>query len=412
MRNLPLLHFPRLFPPFLFLAVLVAPAFPSLQAQSLDSAHPPIYNPSPGFDRIKVLDFLQNQQFGDAISYLQPLLSLDSTNIQAISYLGYAQYMNDNRPAAEAAYGRVLRLDPTNIGALQYLTLLSSRQSPLEALSYTHRLLRLQPDHAAHYRTAAELNNRIGWTDTAMALYQRAYALDPSDYRNAAGLATQLIERKEYLPADSILDAALLLDSNNVTCLKLRTLSAYESKAYAEALDPGERLLRMGEPAIAAMTQLALSYYNLKGYPDCIRVCEYMAVNQLATESTFYYEAKACVRIREYEHSDQLLRTCLAMAISSTAELYYYNLGSNFEEQHQYRAAIAAYDTAFYLFRNPMMKYNCGRIYDGNLHNQGLARKYYHQYLAFGEPNAPDEKKAYAYVKRLLHHGLSKPVKK
>ena len=83
------------------------------------------------------------------------------------------------------------------------------------------------------------------------------------------------------------------------------------------------------------------------------------------------------------------------------AELYYYNLGENDEATvRQYKAAITQYDTAYYLFKNPVMKYNCGRIYESNLKNMKLAQKYYTQYLALAKPESPDEKKAYEYVRK------------
>ena len=40
--------------------------------------------------------FFQNQQYDDAISYLTALESKDSTNLQLLGFLGYANHMNDN----------------------------------------------------------------------------------------------------------------------------------------------------------------------------------------------------------------------------------------------------------------------------------------------------------------------------
>ena len=56
---------------------------------------------SSSIDKNKVLDFFQNQQFDEAISYVSPAASIDSQNIQLHSYLGYAYYMNDNYDDAE-----------------------------------------------------------------------------------------------------------------------------------------------------------------------------------------------------------------------------------------------------------------------------------------------------------------------
>jgi hypothetical protein len=46
------------------------------------------------------------------------------------------------------------------------------------------------------------------------------------------------------------------------------------------------------------------------------------------------------------------------------------------------------------------MLYNSGRIYEANLKNATMGKKYYSRYLRFAKPDNPDEKKAYDYVRR------------
>ncbi|HVW63289.1 MAG TPA: hypothetical protein VHC48_24730, partial [Puia sp.] len=79
---------------------------------------------------------------------------------------------------------------------------------------------------------------------------------------------------------------------------------------------------------------------------------------------------------------------------------YYNDLGSNDEELKDYKGAVAHYDTAYYLFREPLMLYNCGRISETMLHNRTMARKYFTLYLAKAHPVTAEEKKAYEYVRR------------
>jgi len=350
-------------------------------------------------DKSKVMDFFQSQQFDEAISYLSPFEATDSSNLQLLSFLGYANYMNDDAKTAEKYYQRIFSIDSNNIAANQYLANLKSSQSPEEATSFLRRLICLQPGKAAYCRNLANLFHRKNQTDSAWLYYNRAYQLSPNDFKNITGLANILIDEKKFLTADSIIESGLSKDSLNIACLKLRILSAYEAKDYQNAIAPGERLLRLDEPALSSFEHLALSYYNLKMYPDCIRVCEYMQTHGLAVESVYYYEAKSQAILKNYAESNELLQTCLSMAISKNAELYYYNLGENFEALKQFKVSVSQYDTAYYLFKNPLMLYNCGRICESNLKNLKIAKKYYIKYLATAKPESPDEKKAYQYVK-------------
>ena len=362
-----------------------------------------IFNASPqstDIDKGKVMSYFQDQAFEDALRYLTPALASDSNNIALLGYTGYAYYMNDNKKAAEDCYRHIFRLDSNNIAALSYLVRLTIDDRDT-AMNFTRRLLVLQPAKAVWWRTMGELWRRAEQTDTALEYFTRAHELAPNDAKNIAGLADVLIDKRYYPLSDSLLDGALSRDSLNISFLRLRIRSAYTAGDYESVLEPGERLIRLDVPAAVSgsLTWLALSYYNLKKYPDCIRVCEYMLHEGLDLEAIYYYEARARARMKEYEKSNELLATCLTKAISKTADWYYYDLGQNHEGLKNFKQAMANYDTAYYLFKDPTMLYNCGRIAESELRNMTLARKYYLRYLAAAHPKDPEEKKAYAYVR-------------
>lgn len=55
---------------------------------------------------------------------------------------------------------------------------------------------------------------------------------------------------------------------------------------------------------------------------------------------------------------------------------------------------------ALFLFKNPLLLYNFGRVLDGNFKNYSAAKKYYSKYLMLAKPQSMDEKKAYDYIRR------------
>ena len=359
-------------------------------------------------DKNKVMDFFQNQQFEEAVNYLIPAATIDSQNIQLLGYLGYAHYMNDNTKMAADYFRKIIAINPDNISALQYLAILTKNDKPDQALQYTRRLIYLQPDKAAHLRSMGELFKRKDKQDSAFVYYNQAYILQPKDYKNGVGLADILIDNKKFIRADSIIESVLEQDSVNIPFLKLRVRSAYIAGDYQNVRIPGERLIRLQETSLSALTQVVVAYFNLKLYTDCIRVCEYLIAQGYAVENIFFFEAKALARIKQFDKSNELLKTCINLSISKEAEMYYYNLGINYEALRQYKKAIAQYDTANYLFKNPIMNFNSGRIYEINLKNMQQAQKYYTKYLALAKPVEADEKKAYQYLKE--RWGKKKPV--
>jgi len=360
-------------------------------------------------DKSVVMNYFQDQQFEEAISYLGPALGEDSASIPVLGYLGYAYSMMENSKAAQRCYQRIFDLDSTNVSALHYLEVLHVHEDPDLALDFTTRLTVLQPGKSLWWRTQGELLRRLKQPDSALSALTHAYALAPQDVKNMAALADLLIEKKSYRQADSIVEAGLVRDSLNIPLLKLRMRSGYAAKDYNAVLAPGERIMRQNIPDINAQTWLALSYYNLKKYPDCIRACDFLLNAGYEVEAVYYYKSKAFARLQQYKESNELLAICLQKAISHTAEWYYSDLGENHEGQKDFRSAIAQYDTAYYLFRQPIALYNCGRIAESGLNNNMLARKYYTRYLAVAHPESPQEKQAYEYVKE--HWGI-KPARK
>jgi len=354
----------------------------------------------PRVDKNIVMDFFQNMQYEDAISYLLAAEKMDSLDLQMLGYLGYAYHMNDDLINASKYYQKMLDVDSNNFSANQYFANIYSNTDPETARIYVYRLINSNPQKAVYYRKMGDLFRRRNQKDSAFIYYDCAFRLSPNDNKNGAALADLLIDQKNYLRADSIIDEGIVKDSLSVPYLKLRIRSSYEAAAYHRVLIPGERLMRLGEGSLTTLTQVVLSYYNLKLYIDCIRVCDYLVAKGMAGESVYYYAAKSHAKLREFDKSNELLQICLEMAISKTAEYYFHALGENHEEMKQFKKAIAHYDTAYYLFKDPLMLYNCGRILDSNLKNKGAAKKYYSKYLMFAKPQSIDEKRAYDYIKK------------
>jgi tetratricopeptide (TPR) repeat protein len=366
----------------------------SVRVASQLAAQPAMYSKN------AVMDFFQNQQFEEAIAYLSPILQADSGDLDLLGYAGYAYFMSDNSRAAATCYRHMLALDSSNVAALHYLVLIRSNEDPEEAYNYAAQLLQLQPDREPWWRIMGELSARRGKPDAALGFFEHAYSMMPGDARAVAGLAELLIENRSFARADSMLDGALGKDSMNSSLLKLRVKAAFFAKKYADAIVPGERLVASNEPASQALTWLALSYYELQRYPDCIQTCGHMVDIGLDLEQVYYYEAESYAKLREYRVSDSLLRICLTKAIQPTAEWYYDVLASNHEALHEYKQAIAHYDTSYYLFKDPTTLYTCGRIAETELHNMTLARRYYLRYLEVGKPVSAAEKEAYLYVRK------------
>lgn len=351
-------------------------------------------------DKNKVQDYFQEQQFDEAVQYLNPFVTADSADQQVLRLLAYAHYMNDNIRDARTCYLKMFANDSLNPTANHYLAGIYYNRDPDLSMEFYARLIHLQPQAANYQRAMGELLSRKKEKDSALTYLRTAYALAPGDFRNLVALAEVLIDVKDHRGADSLLETGLARDSLNVACLRTRVRSAYDNKDYAAVIGPGERLLQQSEWSIGPMSKLVLSYYNLQRYEESVRVCAYLLDAGVEVEALYYYAAKSYTKLKDYDKSNEMLYECVRKAISGTAEMYYFAYGENYEATRQYKKAVAAYDTAYYLFKSPLALYNCGRIYEMELKNESLARKYYLQYLQTARPADAEERKAYAYVKQ------------
>src|ERR1700740_852031 len=82
------------------------------------------------YDKIKVSDYLQNQQYEEAIAYLLPFAEPDSAHPAILNSIGYALFMNEQAKKASLYFQRALRLDSGNTMSLYYLSAICSIDSP------------------------------------------------------------------------------------------------------------------------------------------------------------------------------------------------------------------------------------------------------------------------------------------
>src|ERR1700760_2526591 len=67
------------------------------------------------FDKVTILNHLQNQEYEEAIGYLSPLLQADSANSALLGYAGYAYFMNEDYTSSARCYHRLLGMDSASV---------------------------------------------------------------------------------------------------------------------------------------------------------------------------------------------------------------------------------------------------------------------------------------------------------
>jgi tetratricopeptide (TPR) repeat protein len=357
-----------------------------------------------GVNKNKVAEYFQNEQYKEAVEYLSPLLK-DTPDLYVANSLGYAFLMNEETERAESLFGQAIKLDSLNFTANKYLAQIENGRDNLEqALLHYQRMIKVQPGNASLHKSIGDLFLSLKMPDSTLVFYAKAFQLQPSSIKYAANYATHLLNQKQYNSADSIVRIFLSIDSASTPVMMLAIRSAYEKENYKLAASFSDRWLNtnLDNMNLPTTIRLAIANYEIRNFSVGYKLCDTLIQQGIADERLLYHAARSLNKLGRHKESNDVLAQCLAIAISKNAEKYFFEAAENFESLRQYKAAIAACDTAYYLFRNPLALYNIGRLYENGLKNKEKAIAYYRQYLKKATPSTPEEKKAYAYLKELV----------
>lgn len=355
------------------------------------------------------MEYLQDQQYEEAITYLLPKVNIHEPREMAL--LGYTYYQGGKLTDAADTYEKVLTLDSTFLPALQSLATIRSQQEQYAAaVGLYQRIAQLKPGAAAAWKQLGFAAFMAQMPDSGFVWLQQAYRLNPADARVAARTAEEWMDRKAYPRADSITRVFLEKDSTAAPVLMTAAKAAYMVKDYQRTAGIGEQLQRLNVVSPNTFVYVIAANYMLKKYQTCIDIYHYLLDRNAASESVTYYTALAHTALRQYRESNELLLRCIDFAKSSSLEGYYSSMANNYENMRQFKPALACLDTSWYLSHKPLRQYGMGRIYETGLHNDNAAMKYYKRFLQLYKPgSSPEETEIHQYLQsRIKTQGYSK----
>lgn len=358
------------------------------------------------YDRNQLSLFFQNQEFEKAINYLQEN-SPTSNHIQYNADLGYAFFMNDQLDLSKKKFVAVYQQQPENRQANLYLAqLFSMMKMPDSALFYYRNLTKLQPENYRFWQRSARLFNDLNNFDSSLIYIEKAFSINSRSGKIAVQYADQMIRHKLYDKVEILLNNFLANDSSNQDVMMKRIEISYKKQDYPTTIFWGERLLKDSVDVVMPYVNLAYSYLNTDRLDKCITLCEWLMVNNKATQSVLYCAAQAYSKKKDYKKSNELLDACLALSIQKDAVGYFNAKADNFEAMRQYQKTISYYDTSYYIFQSPPDLYYKGRIYDKYLNNKVKARLYYQRFIDKRKnPRNSGEVKVFDYIREYLKAG-------
>ncbi|AHF18010.1 tetratricopeptide repeat protein [Niabella soli] len=354
------------------------------------------------YDRSKLQRFYQDLDNEQALAYLKSIPP--NTDAEYLFDLGYANYINGQTKEAGAIFTALYHKDRALPVPQLYLAMLFEQQRNYDsALFYYKNLTLLLPNSYKYWLAGARQWSRLNQTDSAVSYAQKSYRLSPASGRVVYDLAAYLKVQKRKTEAEKLIDLFLKQDTTYDPVIGQKITLCFDAKRYKEAIQWGELYRRREADAPLPYISLLYSYLNTNNPDSVISLYKWLGLKNMMAESIAYGAALAYATRKNYKASDSLLSECLKLNIQETAVTYLRAMSNNATALKNYKQAVAFYDTAYYLFHDPIDLFFAGKVYDKHLHDPAKAAVYYQKFrVVCPRPSDPDEVAITQYIKEFL----------
>jgi len=348
-------------------------------------------------DDALLLEYYQNQRFADAADYLKKTYPEPVTDVKILSGLAYTSEMAARLPEAEDYYRRVYATDTTNMAVLFNLGSINSRRgNNSKAISYYKKILAEDSTNFNVLKQMATLSRASGNVIDAMNYLIKANKLNPTEPDVAYDLSSFFINLKLYKKADTVVTAPLKADTANMLLLLGKAQIHYRLEKFPETVAVCNQLVQTGNQTDEVINMLGNSWYNLKKYNECIIALKQLEQNNTATETSYYYMAMSYKALHSHVLAVIYFDKAVKAAVSENVNSYYGEMADSYDQLHQLKKAVNAYQKSLLYGVMPLTYYALANLYDTELKNKALALRYYKKYMGSHPPKGRQSYLAYA----------------
>jgi len=180
---------------------------------------------------------MRESRFADAVSAYEQLVRLDPSDPLAYEYLGVALSRQGKRDEALKEYAQALRLDPSSASAhYDIAILLIQERREEDAIVHLRQAVQLDPEHVMAHFQLANLLMRRGKDADAEKEYEAVVALDPRNGFARLMQAMAAVHTGSYARARALLEdaAAALPGDPDIADALARVLAAAPDPAVRD----------------------------------------------------------------------------------------------------------------------------------------------------------------------------------
>jgi len=347
-------------------------------------------------DKEKIFDLYQNQRYAEAGEYLKTSYGSETTDLKALTQIGYCFLMAGNNVEAEKYYAKADAIQPGNLPILFSLASINTRRGNTEkAKLYYGNIVKLDSNNFIVYKLLANLY--LSDKDSLKMVYLlKANKLVPTDGDVAADLAAVHSVYQNYDRAYEVLNVAIKADPENLVLQRTKLPIANLLKKYDEVIASGESLLKDNKDA-SVIKDLAKAYYYTKKYDKAVTLFRQLEEMLMQNENTLYFTTLCYRNLKNYKMATIYAKKTIDEAISPNTSSYYALLGLAYEEDEKFTLADAAYKKGLQFNSNPNLYYRLATLHDTKFKRSKSAMNYYQLYLK-SKPNPKNDAEEIKFV--------------
>ncbi|MCC6723529.1 MAG: tetratricopeptide repeat protein [Saprospiraceae bacterium] len=364
--------------------LFLLPQCPLFAQQNLDSLYQ------------SALAAVQNYRYNEALPILYECHRSAPDNQLFLEKLGQCYYQMGNLQEGRFFLKEVLKRDSAHVPTLNLLATIEEQLLDYRsALGRAEALVHLDSTNGYYRRLAGQLSGNLGRTESAIRHYHHALRLNPNDQVSVIAFCKLLTEVGELPYADSLMDAALRKQQQNLRLLYESAKLKYARKQYDQVLPRFGTALGLGDTSLNYLPLLAYSLTQLDSNEAALPWFHYlMQRSDKPNERLHYFLGRCYQQMDSLELGFQQYEMAVKAGQSDNIGFYYQVMGDVMNQQERYKQALKFYELA-------QENENADPVI------------FFDMATAFDQLNAKDKRKAVELFKQFLEKEAGKhPVQK
>ncbi len=328
------------------------------------------------------VESLNNYQYQKALDHFYECHRVETNNKTYLQKLAFCYMKLGDFNEAKFSYNSLLKKDSTNVNAWSNLGSIYEKELNYSKASDCYQeLLTIDSTNSYYFRQNAFMSMRLKNPIRAIAYFSQAHELNEKDLVVINELSSLLLQLRQGLAAEEIINKGLKLAPDNLKLLYTKSDILHFKKDYETVVSTISHAMSMRDTSQYYQKMIGAAYLHLEQYDSCIFHLKEIVRKKEDSELTHYQLALAFKGIGDLEQSEVEYQAAIEKGISEHVGVYYKNLALLLDEQNKSKEAIAAWKKAIeYSPEEEVYLYFLARGCDNYYRDKKIARRYYRQY--------------------------------